>query len=193
MDLHYACRAAALAEQTRALIRRRGHVNGHPLWEPWEDQRLREWYPNYDALGRILLRRTYYAIRHRARALGLTPKRYIWTAPKVSLLRRMYPTASVAELKAAFPTLSYATIKYKAKHTKLYKRKRPLKPTGTPSIDDIRARAFEFRISMADLDELANTRRYFQKAGWHNTISERAIFRATAALDGVMRPQWKSD
>jgi hypothetical protein len=44
---------------------------------------------------------------------------------------------------------------------------------------------------LTDLDALAKSKKYFQKAGWSSgNINHRAIGRAIEALDGMISPKW---
>jgi hypothetical protein len=152
---------------------------------------MRRLYPNYGALRKALRRRTYRALRARAGTLGITIKRHRWTAIEASRLRRLYPTATRDEILAALPGLRWKQIKAMAKYRRLHRARKPLKPTGFPIIDDIRLRAFHLNLSMVDLDAMARTRCYFQKACWHSgKISDRAVHRAIRALDGSIIAHW---
>jgi hypothetical protein len=76
---------------------------GHWLWTKKEDKLVRELYPDYDALQKALRRRTYFALRARARALNVVNRRHTRLGAEISLLRRMYPKAARHELMLAFP------------------------------------------------------------------------------------------
>ena len=182
-----------MAEKTRARIRRAGvTAKGHRLWTPAEDERVKQLYPDYRALRKALRHRTYYALRHRADALGVVRRRHVWTGAEVVRLRKLYPTATRAELHASFPRLTWHQIAGKAVHIKVSRRRSRLSPTGFPIIDDIRERAFLLNYSMVDLDAIARTRGYFQKGGWHsNGINKRAVYKAIEALDGEVLASWK--
>ncbi len=182
-----------MAERARARIRRAGvTAKGHPLWTKEEDAKVLRLYPDYKALRRTLRRRTYHALRARAGKLGITKKRHTWTAAEASRIRRLYPRASKAELYAAFPGLRWHQIVGKAKHIKVRRQRKPLSRTGFPIIDTVRDRATVLNYSMVDLDALARTRNYFQKAGWHSgRVNRRAVYKAIEALDGEVTIRWK--
>ena len=192
MDLSTASRFAAQGQRVRAAIARRGMVgNGLKLWCPDEDRLMREQFPNYPALMAALPGRTYYAIRARARTLGLVQCRPPWTSADISRLRRLYPTASREELLAAFPGREFESIKGKAHQYKLYRRKRSYVSTGVPLIDQIHDRAFRLHIYMPELDKMAGTRRFFQSG--QRRLDYRCIGRAVRALGGELTIKWADD
>jgi hypothetical protein len=66
------------------------------------------------------------------------------------------------------------------------------KATGHPLIDTIRDRAFDLRLSMVDLDAMAGTKRYFQKASWcPGRPNRKALLRAVEVLGGQISVRWE--
>lgn len=189
----YAARGAASAYRARERMARTGRTpKGHWLWTKKEDDVVRALYPDYKALQRRLRRRTYYALRARARTLDVVKRRRLWLASEVSRLRRMYPRATRDELLVAFPDMAWKQITYKARHAGIYRARRKLETTGHPLIDTIRERAQNLNLSMVDLDAMAGTRRYFQKAAWCNgNFNRKALLRAVEALGGAVSVQWE--
>jgi hypothetical protein len=186
-------RRAALAQHMRDEVRRRGMTpQGHRLWTEREDAIMRALYPDYRALRRRLRRRTYSSLRSRATTLGIVRHRHVWTAAEASRLRRQFPYATRQELLAAFPGLRWQQILGKARHLKLYKARKKLTRTGHDVLDDIRDRATSLGISMVDLDFLARTRKYFQKAVWytHGKVSGAPVVKAIKTLGGRIRVEW---
>lgn len=193
MQLKWATRGAFAAERNRQRMRFLGVTpKGHALWTEREDDIVRRFYPDYELLLRKLRRRSYYALRHRARVLGIVKRRHCWTGAEVSRLRRFYPTLDRAGLLQLFPGLSWSQIIGRAHGIKLRKARCRLTKTGFPIIDEIRERAFQLNLSMVDVDAMANTRHYFQRAGWCNrrTVNERHVVRAINALDGRIAIAW---
>lgn len=183
----------ARAQRARERIIRMGTTpNGHPLWTEREDDFVRSLYPDYKALRRKLRRRTYHALRARARTLDVVTRRHVWLASEVSRLRRLYPRASREELLAAFPDVTWEKIKAKAQHAGIRRARRKLTTTGYPLIDLIRDRAFDLKLSMVDLDAMAGTKQYFQKAGWYSgNLNRKALLRAVEALGGEVSIRWQ--
>lgn len=173
-------------------MRRNGVTpKGHRLWTKAELDIVRVLYPDYEALQNALPERTYFALRAAARTVGVTKARHRWTAAELSRLRKLYPVADWATLCSAFPNCTQSQIQKRAKDIRL-RRETNLKPTGSPELDAIRKRATDIGWSMVDLDKMARTRQYFQKAMWHNTggrPSYTAVRKAVAAMDGRLEIQ----
>lgn len=188
-------RGAASAERARRRIRYRGATpKGDKLWTPTEDDVCRKYGSDYAVLRQKLPNRSYIALRSRCQTLGLRPKRRILTANEVSRIRRLVSTASSDQLREAFPDLSIAQIRAASRYYGIRRKRLPLKGTGISVIDSIRQRCFELRYSMVDLDEVANTKEYFQKARWHTQgLKHSAIGRAVAALDGELTIRWRDE
>jgi hypothetical protein len=183
----------ARGDRARERMMRLGRTpNGHILWTERENDVVRALYPDYRALQKALRRRTYNALRSRTRFLGLAKKRHIWLGTEVSRLRRLYPKADRGDIMLAFPDMSWQQIAAKARHVGLYRTRRKPNSTGHPLIDVIRDRAFDLRLSMVDLDAMAGTKRYFQKAAWCNGyVDRKALMRAVEALDGEVSVHWR--
>lgn len=171
MQLRWAARGARAAAMARERIAKTGMApGGRPVWTDRETALLAVIFPDYERAVAVLGRRTYAAVKQRARSMGLTKRHHIWTGAAVARLRRLYPSADHATLATSFPGVPIEKIRSKAQEIGVYRNRRQLIKTGIPEIDQIRGRAFELNISMVDLDAMAKTKKYFQKAGW---LSER--------------------
>ena len=192
MRLIHAARGAASSYRARERMARTGRTpKGHWLWTKKEDDIVRALYPDYKALRRKLRRRTYSAVKNRARTLNVVKRRRMWLASEVSRLRRLYPRATQEELMQAFPGMTWRRIAYKARHVGIRRARRKLVITGHPLIDTIRDRAQNLNLSMVDIDEIAGTKRYFQKAAWCNgNFNRKAVLRAVEALGGEVSVHW---
>lgn len=193
--LKYASRGAETAERMRSILRRRGETYmGNPLWTKAEEKLLRDLYgtTSYANISRILKRRSYYAVRGKAQALGLQKKRHVWTGAEIARLRRLYLHASSwQEIQSGFAWAAPEDIRKVAARHGIRRPRHKFKPTGIPVIDQIRERAYELGYTMVDLDKLARTRAYFSSAEWHNSgVRMRAIAKAVAALDGEVAAVW---
>jgi hypothetical protein len=174
------------------MIRMGRTPKGHWLWTQREDAIVRALYPNYIALRRALRRRTYNGLRYRTRKLGIAKKRHVWLTTEESRLRRLYPKADRTELLTAFPGMRWTQIAAKARNIGARRMRRKLNATGHPIIDTIRDRAFDLNLSMVDLDAMAGTKRYFQKASWCNgRLNRKALLRAVEALGGEVSIRWQ--
>ena len=73
---------------------------GDLLWSDWEVETLTTHYPDMETCCRLLNRRTRAAIRAKAQALGLTPKRRFWSKAERSALPPPYEDGSpVSEIQ----------------------------------------------------------------------------------------------
>ena len=167
MDLRRDAKNASWVQSLRKAIQRRGTVAGHRVWTAEEDKVLRDLYPDYAAAKRALNTRSLSAIRNEAQKLGIAPKRQLWTSAEVLRLRRLYPTASRQVLLEAFPGANWVRINHKAQHIGLRRPPFKFKPTPWPLLNAIRARAHQLGYTLVDLDAMAGTGKYFQRAGWN--------------------------
>jgi hypothetical protein len=161
------------------------------LWTEDDEAVARRLYPDYKAISKAL-GRTYEAVRFQCQSLGLTPKNHVWTAAEVSRLRRMYPTASYEELRAAFHNFSRVHIASIASFYGFARARRPYKATGFDIIDQIRDRAFELGYSLRDIDEISGTKKYFALQQWvkRERANYKAVVKAIEALGGKVSAQW---
>lgn len=158
-------------------------------WSAEEDQLIRSLYPDYDSLQRRLLYRTRSALKHRARHLGVTAGRHVWTNVEVALLRALY-AAGVPDraLGEPFPHLRLGQIRAKAQHLRLARPRRAPVLLGVPPLDAVRQRAAQAGLSLAELDRRARTGRYFQSC--RRNLDLRCIWRAAQLLSGEIRVTW---
>lgn len=194
MSLAYFARNAASAERARERMQREGvTMNGHALWTDKERAVLVKFKGNYDAMCKRLPHRTRIAIRSQCALMGLQQSRHVWLASDISKLRRMYKTASVEELCAAFPHSTWINIQQAARYRGFRRRGRqPYKLTGNSGLDAVRRKCYEIGWTMPDLDSAARTGTYFKRCGWiGKKINHRALGRAIEALDGVVQAQWR--
>jgi hypothetical protein len=182
-----------MAEEARRRVRSAGRTpRGHFLWTADEDEIVKRTYPDYIGLQKILRRRTYYALRNRARFLNIVKRRHVWKNHEIIQLRRLYLRASTNELRSAFPNMTWHQISGKARHIGLRGRKPKLKETGYTLIDAIRTRAAARGWSMVDLDAIAGTKCFFQKASWHTSNPNHgAVLKAIAVLEGEVSIHWQ--
>ena len=194
MQLQYHARNAETSRRSRARMMRDGVTpKGDKLWEEWEDQILRKHYPHYKRMERRLKHRTAVAIRSRCRTLGMKRAIHVWSSAEISKLRKLYPTAPMADISAAFPHSTMINIRQVAQYHGFRRKRMPYSETGFPALDAVRRRCFEARISMPELDKIARTKNYFQKMGWRGKPrpNYRYLGLAMEALNGVVAVNWK--
>ena len=160
-------------------------------WSADEDQTIATFYPDYAELQRRLRARTYYAIRNRARILGVARRRHVWTNSEVAKLRALYLRgATCAEVVAAFPGCSSHQIASKARHVRLVRGQREPYVLGVPPIDIIREQAAIRRWTWRKLDKFAGTGRYFQQTT--RRVDWGHLAKAIEVLGGTIEIAWLS-
>ncbi|EEP63766.1 Hypothetical protein, conserved [Brucella abortus str. 2308 A] len=62
-------------------------------------------------------------------------------------------------------------------------------------MDQLREQCFKLNLSMADIDEIAKTKRYFQRPGWagHKVLNYGNVCKAIIALDGEISVRWRDE
>lgn len=182
-------RAINSAERLRRGIWARGCTpKGDLLWSKGEDDLLRSCYPDYKAAQRALRNRSRFALLHRARKLGLVPKRRFWLLYEERILKAPYRSAlSIADIEALLPGRTKQEIYAKAWRLKIKRPRKSLRLTGLPLLDQIRQKAYEFKFSMNELDAETGGGRYFNNPKYYNW---RKITGALTFLGGKVVPVW---
>ncbi|CAH0496458.1 SANT/Myb-like DNA-binding domain-containing protein [Novosphingobium sp. CECT 9465] len=159
-------------------------------WTAEEDQLIRALYPDYDRLQRQLKLRTRSALKHRARRIGVTVVRHVWTNIEVASLRALFAQGIAdRDLVGKFPHLQLGQIRAKAQHLGLTRPRRAPVLLGVPLLDGIRQRAALAGLSLVELDRRASTGRYFQSC--RRNLDLRCIWRAAQILSGEIRVNWQ--
>lgn len=156
-------------------------------WTEEEDAILTRLYPDYiRALG-CLQGRTYYALRNRARGLGLTRERHRWTVAELKTLARLWKAGAYGpEIRRAFPDIPYATVRTRARQMGLGRRYRR-QGVGDPLYDAIAAAVDRQRLTFRQLDALAGTGQAFYRA--HATTAQMVA--AAEALGLIVEIEWE--
>jgi hypothetical protein len=143
-------------------------------------------------MQRRLVSRSYYAIRNRARKLGVAASRHVWTNHDVAKLRTLYlQGATRAEVSAAFPHLTRCQICSKAGHIRLARARRAPYVLGIPPLDEIRKQATALGLTWRKLDKIAKTGRYFQQTT--RRVDWDHLAKAVEKLGGRIEITWRSD
>lgn len=161
-------------------------------WTTAEDDTVRRLYPDYAAMSDVLRHRSYSALRKRADSLGLCTRRHVWTTTEQARLRKLW-SKSPAELRAAFPGITYVSIVHQGQFLGLPLRgKPPLGLTGDWLCDAIRDRCRVLGYSMGQLDRMACTGSYFEKASWRQKSGHqwKPMVKAAKMLGGELRVEW---
>lgn len=111
----------------------------HTNWTDCEITILKELYPQPNKNKEMLEKLsnfTYWAIRHKARKLGL--KRYTqWNEDELILLKKLYPISDWTKICASLPRFTKKTIFRKAKTLKLYRKNWSKRFHWTPAEENL--------------------------------------------------------
>jgi hypothetical protein len=166
-------------------------IAGVPVWTTEEIAHLCQTFPDRESACLALPRRTFGAVAHKARQLGLIPSRKIWIGDEAVRLRKPYVAGvPMAELLDMFPGKTRSQIWKKAYQMGYRRPRRAPKPTGMALVDSIRKRAFECRLTMTDLDAFVGRRRYFVSP---RHFDWRSLQRAMAILGGRPAISWSHE
>lgn len=163
-------------------------IAGQRVWTAAEIEVLRQCYPDREAACSALPGRTRAAIAHKAQRLGLVQPLRIWSdADALRLLTPYKAGVPIASLVEMFSGKTRMQIWHKAHHMHCRRPRRAPKPTGMPLVDSIRTRAFDYRLSMVDLDAFIGKKRYFVSP---RHMKWRALQKALEILGGQPRVYW---
>lgn len=194
MDLRRLSTMATAAERMRRTNRIRGHCGSHKLWSQAEIATLRQFHPNYGAALAALPGRTLHAIKLKAQRLGIARKVHRWTGAENVRLRAVFRSGSRHAIMEEFPYLTWKQIRAHAHASRFLRDKRPYDATGWLLLDNVRKRCRDLSLTMADLDQMAGTKRYFRHRHWRGNKRQvsAAVSRAVIALDGTLEARWRS-
>ena len=170
------------------------NLRGDKLWQDHEDKIIAQFYPDYKAITEALPHRTFGACKRRARVIHVAKTVKVWKASEIALLRRIYPKGTKEELLTAFPDSNWEGICHMAWNHKFYRARRPYKLTGSAILDQVRARCWELRLTMRDLDRIVRGAGYFTKKHWRGPrgyINHKLVARAAKKLFGDLKIEWK--
>ena len=191
-DLRHTARGAeaALRARGRIALGRRSQ-RGLELWTEHEISLVRQHYPDVKALLRLLPGRTVAAIRKRAQLMHLGEARRAWTAPEVTRLRRLFPTATIEELLTAFPGRTYLALYTKARKRGI-QRVRGFRRTGDRAFDQVKQRCLDLKLDLVDLRRDAGcVPDYFRPSKSRSTAGAAAtLAKAVAYRGGRLEVVW---
>lgn len=181
-------RALSITLWTREYLRHVGRTPaGQLLWSEDEVAILQSCRNDRRGLESALAPRTPKAIQRKLAKLGLLKPRGLWASDQVQRFKLPYRAgAPVGDIALEVEKTKHQ-VWNKACQIRIRRPRRPPKETGFLVVDRIRRRAFELRLSMNDLDALAQTRRYFRDP---RHLNWTYIGRALKVLGGRMTASW---
>lgn len=164
------------------------------MWTYAETEILRELWPSIEAIRMRIPYRTESAIRFMAKRCGLIPDKvqHIWTAAQDRTLKRMAANGATRKEIAEALGLTVVHITNRLQYTKTNIAKRAPILVGDPLVDAIRRRAFDLKITMADLDRSLGRANVFRSPR-RNPPSPRSLHQAVKALGGNLVVEWIED
>lgn len=179
---------------TLPAIQRAKIIRRDDTWTFIESEVLREFWPSIEAIRQRLPHRSERAIRQMAKRCGLVADKvqHIWTAAQDRTLKRMAANGATRKEMADALGLTAFQVAYRLQYTKTTIAKRAPTLIGNPLVDAIRRRAFDLKISIADLDRSLGRTKFFQTAQ-KRQISTNHLHKAVKALGGSLVVQWEEE
>ncbi|SFK81456.1 hypothetical protein SAMN04488498_113117 [Mesorhizobium albiziae] len=176
-------------------VRRARIVRRDNTWTFNESEILKEHWPDVSLLRKRLPHRSEKAIHWMAKRCGLiSPKeQHIWTAAEHSKLRRFAGEGMTRKAIAAELGVTPEQVASRLLYTRINIAKQPPKLLGDPLVDAIRRRAFDMRMTMAELDRSLGRRKTFQSCFAGKRVSPAHIMHAVSALGGKMVIEWEAE
>ncbi|MBZ9693951.1 hypothetical protein [Mesorhizobium sp. CO1-1-9] len=167
-------------------------VRRDDTWTFAETEILRRHWPDIQLLRKVLPHRTAAAMRFMAKKCGLIPDKIqnIWTGAQDKKLRQMAGAGATRKDIAAELGLTIGQIENRMNYRRINIAKRPPKVLGEPLVDEVRRRAFDLNISVAELDRSLGNQHIFRAAWKRRRIRADHIHRAIKALGGVLKVEW---
>ncbi|MBK1976156.1 hypothetical protein JIX58_10410 [Brevundimonas diminuta] len=177
------------AAVNRAYMARTGLTySGQRLWTIEEIAILRNLHPDYGALVRALPGRTLAAIQNKAQRFGLVRPRRIWSEAEFAAIKPLYVRgAPMPEILDRLESKTKRQVWTKAANRGIRRPRRAPCLTGFAVLDSVRRRAFDLRLSMADLDDLAGRKSYFKRP---RRMDWSAVQRVLPHLGGQVEVFW---
>ena len=177
---------------TLPAIRRPRIIRRDDSWTFIESEALKEFWPSLDTIRKRLPHRSERAIRKMAKRCGLIPDKvqHIWTGGQDRTLKRMAANGATRKEMAEALGLSIPQISNRLQYSKTTIAKRAPILLGEPLVDAIRKRAFDLKISMADLDRSLGRHKVFQSACKAKLVKPNHLHKAIKALGGTLVVQW---
>ena len=175
------------------------HKIGGFRWSEEEDRILHKYMKDLPTAVANLPGRTLGACDDRRYKLGLLPKKRLWTAQEVKILRENAHAMSLEKLTKLFVGRNKMQVSVKATKLGLHRKRNPPIVTKKWLLDEIRKRYLALGYNAKQMDEFAGTGIFYYKQRWkqgvaygHSTNSSThpAYLAALDALGGKMKVEW---
>ncbi len=172
----------------RAVTRQRRYVP-RVAWSPEEDSLIDRFARDYETLALLLPSRTYGAIRKRIARLSLQRTKQPWKTSEDRKLRAMRSSgASIDAIAAALPGRTPRSVRNRCIRYGVRSPRPPPRP-HQGALGAIELEAYRRGLSLRDLDQLANTGRYYRRSRGRVVLEHLAA--GAAALGGWIDIEWE--
>ena len=165
-------------------------VRRHNDWTLKEHEVLVSHWPDVNTIRRRLPHRTVRAIRGFAGKCNLLTNRHIWTAAEDTKLKKLAANGHNRKAIANELGLSVGQVAGRLRYTGTHIASQRPAPSADPLVDAVRLRAYEMKLSLADLDRSLGTRKIFQQAAGRQRVKLAHIQKAVRALGGTFTIVW---
>lgn len=165
-------------------------VRRHNDWTLKEHEVVVSHWPDITTIERRLPYRSRRAIRGFAGRCNLLTSRHIWTAAEDTKLRKLAAAGYERRAIAEELGLTIGQVAGRLSYTRTAIARKPPAPSANPLVDAVRQRAFEMRMSLADLDRSLGNQKIFQQAAGRQCVRLAHIEKAVKALGGELTVEW---
>lgn len=164
------------------------------LWTEDEDEVMREHWPDWQAVARLLPHRSKQALKKRAQNLALTvnTKEKPLTAREERRIRELVAAFSSLDTIAAIVGRHPKTVKAFINRRGWHPKRPEPSPTGHDLYDGVRRRCFDMDLPYRDLDRsLGYSQKHFSRPDRAPHVSIGMIKNAVEALGGRLVIEWE--
>lgn len=156
-------------------------------YEKWEDQIIRGKYPDYKAIGAALPHRTYWALRARAKALGIIKHKVRWSpALRIALREGGFEKFTDQEI-AEFMGCSEGAAEQVRQSMGIFRAKPVAATPRSPLVLDIRQRARDLGVPLHHLLRRAKC----SSSALHKATQYSPAARMVRILGGELFAEWE--
>lgn len=175
------------ASRTHRVIRR------HSDWTLKEHEVVVSFWPDVGEIKSRLPHRTRRAIQQFAGKCNLREPRQMWTAADDGKLKRLAAEGQRTPQIAEALGKTAGQVARRLSYTRTRIAPRPPAHSHDPLVNSIRQRAFDMKMTLADLDRSLGKLKVFQQASGKQHVHHRHIQRAVKALGGQLVVKWPDE